>query len=105
MPVVVMQPSGHTTISGARNGPNSHLCLSIMTLLFLNPVFGEYFRRTAEPGLLYLVYALIPDYEIVRSGFRRILVLALLKLCLSVYPSAYSSTHTPASACLPGNRP
>ncbi|KAK2143894.1 hypothetical protein LSH36_803g00014 [Paralvinella palmiformis] len=40
MPVVVMQPSGHTTISGSRNGPNSHLCLSIMTFLFLNPIFG-----------------------------------------------------------------
>ncbi|CAD5122584.1 DgyrCDS10996 [Dimorphilus gyrociliatus] len=39
MPVMVMQPSGHTTISGNRTGPNSHLCISIFAFI-INPVIG-----------------------------------------------------------------
>ncbi len=42
MPVIVYQPSGHTTISGVNTGPSSHLGLSLFVLFCINPPFGKF---------------------------------------------------------------
>ena len=75
MPVIVYQPSGHTTISSTSSGgPDSHLKLALITMFCINPPFGKkpHYSDVIMHAMVSQVTSVSIVYIIVCSGLDQI---------------------------------